>query len=208
MNNFSLKPNMMRNSYIRVLHASPNAPPVDIYANGVMIAKNLAYRQLTDYLSVPPGTYNIEVYPTGQKINPVIDTDFNIPCNSAYTVAAIGYLDDISLMPIREVYMPQINRDKSYVRFIHLSPNAPAVDVTLPDGTMLFENVSYKEHTKYLEVDPGNYKIQVKPAGSDQPVLTIPNATINPGMIYSVYAVGLVGEDPPLEALLYTDSVY
>ncbi|MDF2686074.1 MAG: hypothetical protein K0S55_1255, partial [Clostridia bacterium] len=97
---------------------------------------------------------------------------------------------------------------KSYVRFVHLSPNAPAVDVTLANGTKLFENVKYKNYTNYIIVDSGNYTLLVKPSGSNQTVLTIPNIYLSPRMIYSIYAVGLVGNNPPLEAVMSLDGNY
>ena len=37
---------MQMNSLIRVLHAAPNAPAVDIYANGNLVVKNLSYKEL------------------------------------------------------------------------------------------------------------------------------------------------------------------
>lgn len=198
-------------SFIRILHASPNAPAVDIYANGNIIATELAYKQLTNYLPIMPGSYNIQVYPTGEHTNPVINTTLTVPQNSAFTVAAIGKLSEISLLPIPEIYMSQLPMgmtDKSYVRFVHLSPNAPAVDITLPDGTKIFENVPYKQYTDYIVVNPGNYTLQVRPAGSNQVVLSIPNVSLLPGMIYSVYAVGLVGDKPPLETIISVDGNY
>ncbi|HAN22141.1 MAG: hypothetical protein A2Y15_07850 [Clostridiales bacterium GWF2_36_10] len=206
MNN--TKQNMSQNSYIRLFHASPNAPSVDVYANGNMIANGLSYKQLTNYLSVPSGNYNIEIFPEGQKNNPVLSGQVNIPANSAFTAAAISELPDISMLLIQEIYKPRLNKDKSYVRFVHLSPNAPAVDITLPNGTKLFQDVAYKEHTDYLEVDPGNYTLQVKPTGGNQTVLTVPDLNLERGKIYSVYAVGLVGQEPSLEAVMVTDSTY
>lgn len=195
-------------SYVRILHASPDAPPVDIYANGNLIAKNLAYKQLTNYVPVKPGEYTIQVYPTGKKLNPVINTKLTVPQNSSFTIAAVGKLANISLLPIMEVYMPMVDKRKSYIRFAHLSPNAPAVDITLPDGKKLFSNVSYKQYTDYISVEPGNYTLQVRPAGSNQVVLTVPNVKLLPGTIYTVYAVGLVGETPPLDAIISVDGEY
>ena len=196
-------------SYIRVLHASPDAPAVDIYANDNLLIKNLGYKQLSKYLPVTPGNYRIQVYPTGQRTKPVLDTKVTAPPNSAYTIAAIGKLADLSLLPIPEMYMPPMPMgDQAYVRFTHLSPNAPAVDITLPDGNKLFDDVSYKETTDYIAVSPDTYTLQVRPAGSDQVVLTVPGVMLMPGMIYTVSAVGLVGETPPLEAILSTDGNY
>lgn len=196
------------NSYVRILHASPDAPPVDIYANGNLIAKNLAYKQMTNYVPVKPGNYTIQVYPAGQKLNPVINTKFAVPPMSSLTIAAVGKLADISLLPIMEVYMPMVDKRSSYIRFAHLSPNAPAVDITLPDGTILFSNVSFKQYTDYISVAPGNYTLQVRPAGSSQVVLTVPNVKLLPGTIYTVYAVGLAGGTPPLDAIISVDGDY
>ncbi len=195
-------------SYVRILHASPDAPNVDIYANGDLIAQNLAYKQLTNYVAVKPGEYTVQVYPAGQKINPVINTKLTVPPNSSFTIAAVGKLSDISLLPIMEVYMPMVDKRSSYTRFAHLSPNAPAVDITLPNGTKLFSNVSYQKYTDYISVEPGNYTLQVRPAGSNEVVFTVPNVKLSPGIIYTVYAVGLVGETPPLDAIISVDGEY
>ncbi|MEA4833475.1 MAG: DUF4397 domain-containing protein [Oscillospiraceae bacterium] len=195
-------------SYVRILHASPDAPAVDIYANGNLIAKNLVYKQLTDYVAVKPNEYTIQVYPAGQKNNPVIDTKLTIPPMSSITVAAINKLANISLLPIMELYMPMYDKRISYIKFAHLSPNAPAVDIALPDGTKLFTNIKYKQYTDYINAAPGNYTLLVKPTGTDQVALTVPNVNLLPGKIYTVYAVGLLGETPPLDAIISIDNEY
>lgn len=201
-------PQMNSDSYIRVLHASPDAPPVDIYANGNMIAQNLEYTQITSYLPVPPGNYNIRVFPTGVSTNPVINTNVAISPQSQYTVAANGLLANISLLPIIEPYVNGMNSRKSYVRFVHLSPNAPSVDITLPDGTVVFRNVGFRDITNYLALNPGEYTLQVRPTGTSQVVLTIPNVRVSPNMVYTIYALGLLGATPPLEAMIVMDGMY
>lgn len=81
-------------SYIRVLHAVPNAPSVDVYANDNLIAEELPYKGFTEYLQVPSGPYNVKIYPSGERVNPVLDTELMIPSNTINTVAAIGLLPD------------------------------------------------------------------------------------------------------------------
>jgi hypothetical protein len=201
-------PKTASNSYVRILHAVPDAPAVDIYADGKMIVRNLSYKQLTNYIPVAPGNYKIEIFPAGQKTTPVLSTNATVPAQAAFTLAAVGRLANIGLLPIPEVYMPSNINQKSFVRFVHLSPNAPAVDITLPNGTKLFENVPYKTYTNYIAVTPGLYTLLVKIASTEKTVLTISNINLMPGMIYSIYAVGLVGEKPPLEALISIDGNY
>ena len=192
------------NSKIRVLHAVPNAPAVDVYANDNLIVKNLAYKEISPYIPVPSGNYNIKVYPTGETTNPVIESSVYIPENSIYTIAAIGELPDISLYPIQEPTSTN-KTGMSCVRFIHLSPNAPPVDIKLSDGTIVFSNVPFKSIASYTCVPSGTYTFRVNPAGTDNVVLTVPNVKLNPNTFYTIYAIGLAGETPNLEALLVTE---
>ncbi|ERJ11317.1 DUF4397 domain-containing protein [Haloplasma contractile] len=97
--------------------------------------------------------------------------------------------------------------DQAQVRFVHLSPNAPAVDITLPDGTKLFVDTAYKEVTDYIPVGAGTVDLQVRPTGTNQVALRIPNVIFDPGQMYTVYAIGLLNGNPPLEAILFEDQM-
>ncbi|MCJ7689282.1 MAG: DUF4397 domain-containing protein, partial [Clostridiaceae bacterium] len=76
-------------SYLRVLHASPKSPAVDVYINDILKAKNLAYADFTDYIEVITGNYNVKIYTTGTKTSPVLSKNIFIPPGKIYTVAAI-----------------------------------------------------------------------------------------------------------------------
>ncbi|MDP4143703.1 MAG: DUF4397 domain-containing protein [Bacillota bacterium] len=192
-------------SYIRILHASPNAPAVDIYANGRIIARNVHYKEFTNYLALIPGNYRITVYVSGTSTNPVINTNVTIPEKMIFTVAAIGTSPNLSLLPIAEPVLP-IRPGKAYVRFAHLSPNTPAVDITLPNGDKIFKNVSYKEVTDYLPVNGGSYILQARIANTDNIVLHAGRINLRPGRFYTVYAVGLNNDTPPLQVLVPLDG--
>lgn len=192
-------------SYIRVLHASPEAPAVDVYANEKPIAKNLAYRGFTPYITVTPGEYRIKVFPAGKTTGALIDTTLNIPGESIFTVAAIGKFPNISLFPIPEPRR-SVAPGKLFVRFANLSPDAPAVDVTTPDGKKLFEDVSYKEVADYIELNPETYIINIKPAGTDRTILYVPNIRLTEGRLYTIYMIGLAGGRPSLQVLIPLDG--
>lgn len=202
-NPYTLKNN--NKTYIRILHAVPNAPPVDVYANGVPIAKNLSYRGFTEYQKVTPGTYSIEVYPAGRRDTPVLRTTATLPGHSIFTIAAVGELPNISLLPIAEpkTMMPP---GMLMVRFSHLSPTAPNVDITLPDGTVIFSDVRFKETTDYIAAQPATYRLQLRVAGTDKVVLDVPNIHLRPDKYYTIYAVGLPNSQPPLQVLIPLDG--
>jgi len=76
----------------------------------------------------------------------------------------------------------------------------------LPDGTVIFSNTSFEQITSYIDVTPMDYTLQVRVAGTDTVVLTVPNVTLDADKYYTIYAIGLAGETPELQALLITDG--
>ena len=61
-------------AWVRVLHASPDAPAVDVKANGANILTDVAFGVISDYLPVAAGAYNIKVCAAGTATC-VIDAD-------------------------------------------------------------------------------------------------------------------------------------
>lgn len=188
-----------RMANIRVLHASPNAPNVDVYANGQQILKNVKYKQVSDYLSVPSGEYVIDIVPTGKPAQRVLRQSVTIQPGSTITVAAAGEVDNLQLIPVTD--KSTTSPGKASVRFWHLSPDAPAVDIAVEDGPVLFRNVSFQNVANYLEVDPAQVNLEVRLAGTDTVVKTIPNVNLQPNKAYTAVAVGLVEGTPSLEAI-------
>jgi hypothetical protein len=83
---------------LRVIHASPTTPPVDVNLKGAAAAdapvKNLAFPDATDYLSLPGGTYDFVVYATGaDPASPALDlSGTTLENGKNYTVFAVGLL--------------------------------------------------------------------------------------------------------------------
>lgn len=201
--NISISQNESK-AFLRLLHASPNAPAVDVYANNKKIAENLKYKDFTPYLELKPDKYNIKVYPAGRQNNSVINTEVNIKPGIA-TAAAIGMLKDISLLIIPEPVIP-LPSGRLGLRLVHLSPDAPAVDLYTEDGKMLFEEITYKSYTPYIPLPPGVHSFRVKISGTDKTVLKVPNQRLHPDRFYSFYVIGLATGSPGLQALTPLDG--
>jgi hypothetical protein len=192
-------------SHIRLLHASPNVPAVDIYANGNLIVRNLNYRQFTEYFAIPGGSYNIVVFPAGQTTNAILNSTINVPGGSIFTIALIGLFPSIALLPVEDPRMP-IPPGKLMLRFVHLSPNAPNVDVAIQSGVVIFRNIGYQSITQYIPVDPGTYTFNLMVAGTGQRVLYVPNIILTGGRFYTIYAIGLSVGTPSLQVLIPLDG--
>lgn len=177
---------------VRVIHASPDAPAVDVYVDGSAVLTNVPFFTASDYLDLPAGTYRIQVTPTGSPASQaVIDANATVEAGMAYTIAATGPVASIQpTIIVDDLSAPASGQVK--VRVYHFSPDAPAVDVKLADGTTLISNLAFPAASSYLEVPAGTYDLQVTPAGGDAVVIDLPGTALPAGQIISVFATNVV----------------
>lgn len=184
------------NAMVRVLHGAGDAPAVDIYADGGLIGEGLAFSQITDYLEVPGGEYQIQIVPNGASLEEgpiVIDAALTFDAGTMTTVAATGSLAS-GIVPQVIVDDPAPSSDTAQVRVVHLSADAPAVDIAPDGGDALIEGLEYPNNTGYIALPGGAYDLEIRPAGSTDVAFDIPEITIDNGVSYSVYAVGSLGD--------------
>jgi hypothetical protein len=81
---------------------------------------------------------------------------------------------------------------KAHVRFIHLSPDAPAVDIAVVGGPVVFPNSSFKQASAFTPLAAGTYNLEVRVAGTSTVALTLPPITVADGKIYTVFAKGFL----------------
>jgi hypothetical protein len=191
---------------VRVLHASPDAPAVDVKVDDANVLTNVPFKTISEYLAVPGGTYNIKVCATGTDTC-VIDADLTFEAGKMYTVAATNVLASIEAQVL--VDAPAPTADKTQVRVVHFSADTPAVDVLTQDGsTKVVENLAYPDATDYLTLEPASYDLKVC-ATADNTVCPLDPGALElaAGTSYSVFAVGsLAGET--LDAVVAIDAEY
>jgi len=180
--------NDMDVSYVRVFHASPNGPSIDIYVNGGLAFKNLSFKSFSEYVQLPMGEYKIEVFPAGQKETPILTQNIKLPEKEVITIAAVGNFEDLQLIPYIEGNADNLPENESRVRIIHLSPDAPNVDV-LVDGNLAFKDIGFMDATDYAQLSSGAYNLTVNLADTKDTVLTA-NAELKSQKVYTIYVVG------------------
>ncbi len=108
---------------------------------------------------------------------------------AAFSVSAMGCGDDEGITSIQE--------DPAELRAIHLSPDAPGVDVFLNAGSQAaVTNLEFEQGTGFLEVDAGTYQIDVAPTGTsaNDAVLSVPGLQLSPGTSYTAVAYNTLGD--------------
>jgi len=185
------------NSSVRVIHASYDAPDVDVYLNDSVAIEDLPYGESSGYASVSSDIYDIDVTPAGSDTPVVIAlTDFALFPNVEITVFAMNKL--ASIQPVIADDFRYVLAGKARVRFVHASPDTDPVDIKVGagDGPAVFSDVSFTDVEEYIAVDPGTYVFVVTAAGETTPLLTFESVTIEEETVYSIVAIGTFdGED-------------
>lgn len=184
----------MGGARVRVVHASPDAPAVDVWVEGSIAFENVAFEDITDFVEVPADTYNVQVVPTGTTMPVVIEADLELSAATDYTVVATDFVANITPV-ILTADGGTPTAGNAWVRFFHGSPDAPAVDIAVAGGgPVLFADVAFQEFTEYLEVPAGTYDLEARLAGTMDVALSLPGVMIADGGVYTAYATGLVAD--------------
>ncbi|MEO8458240.1 MAG: DUF4397 domain-containing protein [Chloroflexota bacterium] len=197
------------NARLRVLHASPDAPNVDVYLDGAKAIPNLAFGSITDYVTVPSGSHAVKVFPTSANGTgtPVIDVpSLILDGGKDYTVAAAGKVASIAPVVLTDNNAAPA-AGKAHIRVVHLSPDAPNVDIYAAGAGVVVPNLAFKAAADYLPLAAGNYDLEVRAAGASTAVLSLPGTKLEAGKVYTAFAVGLAAGQPALSVKLTTDSV-
>jgi hypothetical protein len=179
---------------VRVLHASPDAPAVDVYVNGAKVGAPLAgleFGDLSTYVALPAGSYDFKVCASADaSICPIVANGVALTAGTHYTIAATNVLASIEVKIITDAPAPVA--DMTQVRVVHFSADTPAVDVLTQDGSAkVVTNLAYPDATGYLTLTPGSYDLKVC-ANADNTVCPLdPGAlALEAGRSYSVFAIG------------------
>jgi hypothetical protein len=190
---------------LRMGYFSSDAPAVDFYVDGQKAWSDIGYKTVSQYISVTAGNHTITVRTAGQPNSaPVAEGQQSIDANSFFTGIAAGkinqqkvafYPDSLSTPPA----------GKSMVRFVHLAPEVPGVDVKVVNGPTLFTNIGFLGGSQYATVDAGTYNLALYPTGASSPTLFTANGVeVPPGVIAT--AIGSGGVGVPVELVKVLDA--
>jgi hypothetical protein len=196
---------MAETTHVRIGHCSPDAPAVDVWIDGSRTIEGVAFGDVTEYADIESGSYEIAVTPAGGDADEaVIEATLAFDDDEWYTVCAVGTLSEIEALVVADEF-GTVPSGKSHLRFVHCSPDAPAVDVAVADGPILFEDVEFKQWSDYKPVDAGSYDVEVRIAGREDVALELRNVELSGGRAATVFAMGRV-EDGSLKAVTTVDG--
>jgi hypothetical protein len=150
------------------------------------------------YLRLTEGTHNFKVIPTS-GISTGLAADATLAANAYYSIFAADTVQLISALVVKDE-LPDPVQGKIAIRFVNLSPNAPAYDLGVKGGAVINSSVAYKTASAFVQADlpVGNdtLKLEMRPTGTATVTRTLNIVKPVSGRIFTLVVRGYVGTRP------------
>jgi hypothetical protein len=175
---------------LRVIHASPDAPKVNVLLDGEAVLTEVDYKGGSGFTRLDRGSYDVRVdaITPGGAVAVISVPDASLSADNEYSVLAIGKVADSTLEPL-VIANPRtaVPGGKARAQVVHAAPDAPAVSVyvTAPGADLAtaaaLGTFSFGGTLGPVEVPAGSYQVRVTLAGNPAAVVydagTVPLAS-------------------------------
>jgi hypothetical protein len=167
---------------VRIIHATPDTPRLDVYQDSNAMAFNLGFGSVTSYIPVTPGAYTIHADTAGSK-QVLSSVKGTFASSTQYTVLLGNTVSSLQQLTLTDQSQPA-PAGQIALRFLNQATRTSAVDLYLvPAGqrfttvTPLVTGLAFGANTGYLNVPAGTYSLTTLPAGTVPFSTTIPTYT-------------------------------
>ena len=151
-------------SYVRFFNLIPDSGNVNIFINSDKIAENVEAGKGTEYVSLPPGIYDIEFFSADGSDRLLYNYRFKALPEMSSTLALSGSGSIYSVSDISGS-APKCFFNTAYLRFAQLSMNAPAMDVFI-DGIAVIAGITFGEVSAFIGVPSGVHNVKITASGT------------------------------------------
>jgi hypothetical protein len=214
---------VVENSHLRVFHASPDAPKVDVWLDGKKALMAVDYQQSSGKITLPAGVHTVQIeaiLPDGSTLTVLEETSLDLMANTEYNVVATGKAALLGQGKATS-FAPAISSrgemtgDGARVQAIHAAPDAPMVDIfiTAPDADLMgvtpfADDLAYSTESEAVEVPAGDYQIRITDANDSMTVYyDSGSVTVPAGSDWVAVASANVGAgDSPVTLIIDTGT--
>jgi len=203
-----------RTAQVRVLHASPDGPHLDIVVNDDaddVEWADLAYQEGSEYHNLPPGegAFTVEDSDTSQIL---VRELFTVEKHTPYSLIVLGVAANVELL-LLEDDNTEPDTGNARLRIVNASPSQPAIDVyiTEPDVPMEFavptlQDFEFHEFSSFVELEEGDYRVRITLSGEMEPIYDSGTVTLDQDSISTAVILDASSGGSPLTLVALTDD--
>jgi hypothetical protein len=191
-------------SYVYLVHMAPLAPDsattrVDFWLGSQRLATDLRYGASRAYQTVQAGRGRLRVTPAGGSVT-MADREVELRANQYYSVVLIGNGSDrpVELMLLRDGN-PDPPDGRGALRLVHSAPldsGSARVDVRRTDGTVLADDLAYKQAGDFVYYLAERMDLEVAAASGTPVLFSIPPFDLNDGAVLTLFIGGDIARMP------------
>ncbi|WP_247009392.1 DUF4397 domain-containing protein [Halorientalis litorea] len=200
-------------SKLRVVNALPDESSIDVFTDAFRRFDDVSFGDIARYEFLIDEEVDITVVSSGDdRDEALLETTVSLDPGTSYTLGVTNSADDPELATfVDENEQPSL---KSRFRAVHLSPDAPTLEVDEEDvfsfDDFVARDLDYTAASAYEELLTGHLCFEVEPAdewGDND--LAVYEDEFDSGETYTLFIVGLNDaddEDPPLQVVTSKDT--
>lgn len=197
-------------AYLRVLHASADAPNVDVALNGDVVLRDVSFQQGTGYLEIEDGLTTVEILVAGTE-TVAFSTEVDLMDNGYYSVIAINDVAELDLKVIDDT--ATYTDGDADVTVVHAATVADDVDIFVtapgddPDAsadTPALDGVPFEANATLEAVAAGDYEVFI--GGDESEELVYASGELNVAGDIALVAVNSIKGRSPVSLIAWSDS--
>ena len=179
--------------YVAFINASPDSEGLIFYSNDDLVnSNNTDYSEFFGYVLFEPGTKSMVVSNGEEDLDTL---SLNVNLNRFYSVFAVNEYDNLQLVAYEDNYTVPAP-GKASMRFIQLSPDAPALRILIEGNNEASPIYQYLQSSAFTDVNETiSKKLFLVDAETNDTILTKNNITFQSGVSYSVFSRGFYNTD-------------
>jgi len=198
---------------VKIFHALSNALSIDFIVDGERTVTGLGYGLESREFEFEEGTRRVEVEVEG-LLAPVIDENVSFSDEQRYKIFVVGSLTAPSIIVKRDTLESGPLSDEDFrIRIVDLSIQNRLYDVyiigvdrSIANVGATFENVNFREITRYRDIPKGVFEVVITEAGSKSVVLESGPLTISDAKDFSYILIDQPSGGAPLLGTLVRDN--
>lgn len=177
---------------LSIINASPDNQELDfVIGNQRVNDEAFKFGSKLGYFALYPGISSLNLTLRG-KTEFILSKQQVFESNKFYSVFVVGTGTTREFLTVQDK-LESTATDKANVRFINLSPDAAALDLTLTgSATELASKKAFKETSDFIAVDAGdNVSFDIKDDATKAVKATLSSVKLEKGKFYTIWAKGL-----------------
>lgn len=143
---FAVQTSQDAEGHLRIAHFSSGTPALDIVVDGERIVEGLSFADVSEFVVLPAGTYQLALVPAGLNVRDALTppVEIELDADRWLTTAVIGTLanDSLAAQVVVEDYSP-LPDSQVRVSVFQAIPGIPPVNVQSGDGSTLIRLLGY-----------------------------------------------------------------